>query len=152
MLLLAGLCAHFARSMQSCGVSAGFLGCCGHELGGERGCHFGGEALDQRLQKRRHGAVHLLQLAFGVRQELLKVIVRSRHAVDQVLEHLLEFVEELLGFFREAEDAVVHGGQVELVEDAGQILFVFLRVATRDVDVGLNRCIFAGLGRVGGGL
>jgi hypothetical protein len=76
------------------------------------------------LQEGRERAVHLLQLGLGACEQFLEVVVSGGDAVDDVLEDELEFVEELLGFFGEAEDAVVDGGEVELVEDRGEVFFL----------------------------
>lgn len=62
------------------------LRCCGEELGAHRLRHLGGQLLDKVLQERRELGVAALQLALGVGQERLEVVVGGGDPVGEVFE------------------------------------------------------------------
>lgn len=66
-----------------------------------------------------------------------EIIVGGGDAIDEVLEDDGEVLDELLGFIGEGEGFVILGGEVQVVEDFGDVFFF--------------GCGF-GLGDVGGGL
>ena len=55
-------------------------------------------------------------------EEVGEVVVGSWHAVDEVFEDDGEFLYEFLGLVGEGEGTVVHGSEVEVVEDLVDVI------------------------------